>query len=161
MHFRQVLAFGPLFPLEMHAAAWRRGDRALRRRMRIDLGLNLALIAAAIGTGASFLLYHVVAMAAAQCMTAFFAVWITHHHCDGGQLVARTQRSRLVNLLSYQMFFHLEHHLFPAVPVRRLGRLAARLDAAIPEFAASARRVVALPGFLLLKPAHRKEPDHG
>lgn len=40
------------------------------------------------------------------------------------------------------MFFHLEHHLFPGVPVKRLGVLAARLDIAIPELAVRARHVV-------------------
>ena len=140
MSFRQVLAYGPVFPLEMHVDAWRRGGQALRRRMAIDLALNLALAGAA--TAWAALRYHLAMMVAAQCFTAFFAVWITHHGCDGEALVARTQRSRLVNLLTYNMFFHLEHHLFPAVPVKRLGRLAARVDAAFPEIPASAKRVL-------------------
>jgi fatty acid desaturase len=124
----------------MHFDAWRRGGPALRRRMAIDLALNLALAAAA--AASTPLRYHFTAMVAAQCLTAFFAVWITHHGCDGETLVARTQRSRLVNLVTYNMFFHLEHHLFPAVPVKRLGRLAARIDAAFPEVMAEARRVL-------------------
>ena len=156
-----VLAYGPLFPFEMHAAAWRRGSPELRRRMRIDLGLNLGMVAAALGSGSGVLVYHLLAMNVAQCLTAFFAVWITHHHCVDAALVARTQRSRLLNLLSYSMFFHLEHHLFPAVPVRRLSLLAARLDAAVPELAANAPRVVARPRIPLPKPAYRKEPGHG
>jgi len=137
-----VLAYGPLFPLEMHREAWRRGGRALRRRMLIDLGLNLAVVAAAFASGAPVLLCHLAAMSCAQCLTALFAVWITHRGCHGELLDARTQRSALVNLLTCNMFFHLEHHLFPAVPVKRLPRLAARLDAAAPEIAAAARRVV-------------------
>lgn len=157
----RVLAYGPLFPLEMHAAAWRRGSRGLRRRMRIDLLLNLGVVAAAIGTGSRVLAWHLAAMSCAQCLTAFFAVWITHRHCEGEALVARTQRSRLVNFLTYNMFFHLEHHLFPAVPVGRLGQLAARLDAAVPELAARAKRVLAAPSFTTPRPAHRKEPSHG
>ena len=91
---------------------------------------------------APVLRYHIAAVAAAQCLTAFFAVWITHHDTEHDGLGARTQRSRLVNLLTYNMFFHLEHHLFPAVPVKRLGRLAARMDAAVPEVAARAGRVL-------------------
>ena len=42
-------------------------------------------------------------------------------------------------LISYDMFFHVEHHLYPAVPTRRLTLLARRLDAVAPELAA--RRV--------------------
>lgn len=156
-----VLAYGPLFPFEMHVGAWRRGSPELRRRMRIDLLLNLCVVAAAIATGSPVLAWHLAAMSCAQCLTAFFAVWITHHHCEGEALVARTQRARLVNFLTYNMFFHLEHHLFPAVPVSRLGRLAARLDAAVPELAAGARRVLAAPSFTNPRPADRKEPSHG
>ncbi len=140
----RVLLYGPVFPIEMHRAAWRRGDPLLRRRMTIDLALNLGLIALTIGTGWSFLRFHLAAMVAAQCLTAFFAVWITHHGCDE-RAIARTQRSRLINLLTYNMFFHLEHHLFPAVPVKRLGRLAERLDRAVPTVAAGAARVVPVP----------------
>jgi fatty acid desaturase len=138
----RVLAYGPLFPLELHAGAWRRGGPELRRRMLVDLALNVAMMAAAILSASPALSFHLLAMACAQSLTAFFAVWITHRHCHGEALVARTQRSRLINFASYNMFFHLEHHLFPGVPVRRLGRLAARIDAAVPEIAARARRVI-------------------
>lgn len=34
------------------------------------------------------------------------------------------------------MFYHVEHHLIPAVPTARLPELAARLDAALPHLAA-------------------------
>lgn len=39
------------------------------------------------------------------------------------------------------MFLHLEHHLYPAVPVRRLGILAHRIADAAPEVAARERLV--------------------
>jgi fatty acid desaturase len=81
-------------------------------------------------------------MLAAQSLTALFAVWITHRGCQGEDFIARAQRSRLINYATYNMFYHLEHHLFPAVPVKRLGQLAERLDAAEPAIAAKARRVL-------------------
>lgn len=142
MRALRVLAYGPLFPLEMHLHAWRRGGLELRRHMLIDLGLNIVLIAVALGTGLQVALFHLAAMAAAQCLTAFFAVWITHRGCHGDTLVARTQRSWWVNMATYHMFFHLEHHLFPAVPVRRLDQLAERIDRAAPAIAAAAKRVL-------------------
>ncbi len=135
MTLAQVLCFGPRFPVETHIYGWRKGGPALRRRMVIDLGLNLTVVATALATQWPPLLYHIAAMLTAQCLTAFFAVWITHHGCDGA-LIARTQRGRLLNLLSYNMFFHLEHHLFPAVPVSRLPALAERIDAAAPRLGA-------------------------
>ena len=102
--------------------------------------LSSAMLAVAIAW--PVLRYHLAAMLAAQCLTAFFAVWITHHDTEHDGLGARTQRNWLVNLVTYNMFFHLEHHLFPAVPVKRLGRLAARMDAAVPAVAACAGRVL-------------------
>lgn len=140
MTFWQVLREGPRFPLRNHADAWRHGTPALRRRMRIDFALNLAAIAAALATLHPVLLYHVAAMLVAQCLTALFAVWITHHDCAEDD-IARTQRSPLVNFATYNMFLHLEHHLYPAVPVRRLGTLAHRIANAAPEVAARERLV--------------------
>jgi fatty acid desaturase len=140
----QVLLHGPRFPVETHIHGWRHGGQQLRRRMAIDLALNAVMIGAALASQWTPLLYHIAAMLVAQSLTAFFAVWITHHGCGDG-LVARTQRGRLLNLVSYNMFFHLEHHLFPAVPVSRLPRLAARIDATAPRMAAGMRMVVPLP----------------
>jgi fatty acid desaturase len=140
----RVLAYGPLFPVEMHANAWREGGPAVRRRMKIDGMLNLAIIALAVATGWTWLIYHFAFVMIGQCFTAYFAVWITHHDSGAGDLIARTQRGRLVNLASYNMFFHLEHHLFPGVPVKRLPRLAERLDAAFPALQQAARHVIEL-----------------
>jgi len=77
--------------------------------------------------------YHVIVMAAGQCLTAFFAVWTVHHDCDRSHFIARTLRGWLKNALTFSMFFHVEHHLFPKVPTCHLGRLAQRLDDAAPE----------------------------
>lgn len=142
MPMLKVLLFGPLFPFQMHGFAWASGKPAVRWRMLIDGALNLLLIGAALVTGWRFLLWHIGLMLVAQSMTAFFAVWITHHDCDDGLFMARTQRSPLVNFFTYNMFFHLEHHLFPGVPVKRLGVLARRIDAAVPGFGGQARRVL-------------------
>ena len=141
MTFWQVLRDGPRFPLDMHAAAWRLGGPRLRRRMALDLALNALLAGAALLTLAPALLYHVGAMIVAQCLTALFAVWITHHDMADEE-VARTQATPLVNVVTYNMFLHLEHHLFPAVPVRRLGILARRIAAARPDLAGEARQVL-------------------
>jgi fatty acid desaturase len=77
--------------------------------------------------------YHVMAMAAAHCFTAFFAVWTVHHHCDRTHHMARTLRNRIKNAITFDMFRHLEHHLYPAVPTCHLEDLSVRLDRAAPE----------------------------
>jgi fatty acid desaturase len=138
----RVLAYGPLFPIEMHRAAWNIGSVPLRHRMRIDLALNITMFALFAATGWTPLGYHLAIVTIAQCLTAFFAVWITHRGCEGDHLIARTQRAPIINLLSYNMLLHLEHHLFPGVPVRRLNLLAARIDKLAPEMIEQARRVV-------------------
>jgi fatty acid desaturase len=145
MTWREVLAYGPRFPPDNHRNAWRGGGTATQRQMRIDLALNAVIPAVAVATGSFALALHIALMLVAQCLTAFFAVWITHQGCDEHALVARTQHARLVNFLTYNMFFHLEHHLFPGVPVKRLPVLAERLDRAFPEIALAAKRVVPLP----------------
>jgi len=53
--------------------------------------------------------------------------------CDARGQIARTQRGWLKNVVSYRMFYHLEHHLFPAVPTCHLTALADRLARAAPE----------------------------
>jgi len=43
------------------------------------------------------------------------------------------QRGWLKNMISYSMFYHLEHHLYPAVPTCHLAKRAERVDEAAPE----------------------------
>lgn len=78
-------------------------------------------------------------MALGQCLTAVFAVWITHHHTADTGLAGRSQRGWIAGA-AYLMLYHREHHLFPKVPVSRLPILARRLDA-IPRYAATRRPV--------------------
>jgi fatty acid desaturase len=72
-------------------------------------------------------------MVVGQCFTSFFAVWTVHHDCENPGPFARTLRGVLKNVATYNMFFHVEHHLFPAVPTCHLPQLAERLDQAAPE----------------------------
>ena len=54
-----------------------------------------------------------------------------HHDCD--ETIARTERNPLVNLLTFNLLYHVEHHLFPAIPSNHLPALAKRLDTAAPH----------------------------
>ena len=47
--------------------------------------------------------------------------------------IARTLRNEVKSFVSYNMFYHVEHHLFPAVPTCHLPALSKRLDAVAPE----------------------------
>jgi fatty acid desaturase len=83
----------------------------------------------------SILKYHVIVMLVGQCLTAFFAVWTVHHDCDRSHFIARTLRSPIKSVIAFDMFFHVEHHLFPSVPTCHLNELSRRLDEAAPELA--------------------------
>ncbi len=141
MSAAEVLLYGPLFPLDLIRHCWQGGGRKWRRRMLRD-GLGVAVaVAVCLLTGLDFLLLHLAAMAVAQCLTAFFAVWITHQGTAHSGLAGRSQRGILARL-AYLMFYHREHHLFPKVPVSRLPHLAARLDAKAPGYARTRQPVV-------------------
>jgi fatty acid desaturase len=134
----RALALGPLFPLRLHAKALAVASPRQRRWILAELAANAAwIVLALVALDVAWLRYHVVAMVAGQCLTAFFAVWTVHHGCDRRRgPIARTIRGRLKAAISYDMFFHLEHHLYPAVPTRHLPVLARRLDAVAPGLAA-------------------------
>lgn len=135
----KAIATGPLFPVRLHLTALRVATPRQRRWIFFELFACVAVVAAAVVSDIGFFHYHVVAMAVGQCLTSFFAVWTVHHDCEANGIFARTIRGGLKGWLTYDMFYHLEHHLFPAVPTSRLPELARRLDAADPEW--SAKRV--------------------
>jgi fatty acid desaturase len=127
-----AIALGPWFPLRLHGAALRRATTKTRRWIIAELTANFLWLPLLLGPLASGVWrYHVLAMALGQSLTAFFAVWTVHHDCPPG-VVARTIRSRLKSTIAFDMFYHLEHHLYPAVPTAHLRRLAERIDAAQP-----------------------------
>ena len=134
MPWWQALVWGPVFPVLLHSTALREGRPHTRRWVCLELLANGALVATAIVLWPwRPLRYHLAAMALGQCLTAFFAVWTVHHDCDRSRDIARTIRNRLKSKVAFDMFFHVEHHLFPRVPTCRLPELARRLDAIAPE----------------------------
>ena len=131
--WRAVLG-GPAFALRLHRTGWALAGRRARRWIVIEVIAIVALCAAAAMSDSFPLRAHVVAMLTGQCFTALFAVWTVHHDCASLGRIARTQRGWLKNLLSYDMFHHVEHHLFPAVPTCHLPELSRRLDRVAPEY---------------------------
>jgi fatty acid desaturase len=130
----RALLFGPLFPILLHVTAFRYGNRKLRMIVLGELLLSLVWIAVVFWVFDNGVLrYHVSAMLAGQCMTAFFAVWTVHHHCDRTHHLARTLHSRIKNSITFNMFLHIEHHLFPRVPTCHLPELSRRIDRVAPD----------------------------
>jgi fatty acid desaturase len=131
----KAVLVGPLFPARLYANAWKKARGASFRWIVAELAVTAGILALAVLLSCVWLRYHVVAMLAGQCLTSFFAVWTVHHDCERTGFFARTLRGALKNFATYNMFFHVEHHLFPAVPTCHLPQLADRLDRAAPELA--------------------------
>ncbi len=124
-----ALLKGPLFPLRIHYHALRFARGARRRWIQAELLLNGLVVAAVFwGSHSEALRWHVVLMLVGYSLSAFFAVWTVHRDSPEGGFPARTLRGRVKSVLFYNMFYHLEHHWFPAVPTCHLPELARRLD---------------------------------
>jgi fatty acid desaturase len=134
MPWWRALLYGPVFTVQLHVTALRRGTWQLKANVLGQLAMNAVWVWFVFGYSHSAVLhYHVMAMSSAHCFTAFFAVWTVHHHCDRTHYLARTLRNRVKNAITFDMFRHIEHHLFPAVPTCHLAELSVRLDEAAPE----------------------------
>ncbi len=125
---------GPFFPILLHIKAIQVANNKQLKWIGSELFANALWILVVFSWfDLAWLKYHVTVMVIGQCLTAFFAVWTVHHDCDPDKFVARTVRNRFKAKITFNMFFHLEHHLFPAVPTCHLHHLAQRLDRAMPD----------------------------
>lgn len=137
----QALLFGPIFTWNLHTWGWKLCKNKKRKRWLVAEFIAVPLFTLFVFFGlehispaaATVMKIHVIVMAIGQCGTGFFAVWTVHHDCDRDGVYARTQKGWVKNFISYNMFHHVEHHLYPAVPTCHLPRLAQRLEAAMPE----------------------------
>lgn len=130
----QAIVFGPRFYYLIHAKGIEIGTTAQRVWIALELACIVSIVVLTYAVfNIPLLTYHVSAMLVGQCLTAFFAVWTVHHDCDRSHFIARTLRNPIKSFIAFDMFFHLEHHLFPKVPTCHLSRLSKRLDAAAPE----------------------------
>jgi len=128
----KALLWGPIFPVATHRAALKLASRAKRRWIVSEIAA-IAIIVGLSPWMPAALAWFVLSMVVAECMTGFFAVWTVHRDCDEG-IPFRTQRGVWSNRLFYNMFYHAEHHLFPAVPTCHQAELARRLDAVAGEY---------------------------
>lgn len=129
-----AISIGPIFPFLLHRKALEEGNATQLTWIYLELLVNVALIFSIFMLIDNvWLQYHVIVMCIGHCLTAFFAVWTFHHDCDSLEGASRTIRNRFKAVLTYNMFYHLEHHLFPAVPTCHLHMLPNRLDEAMPK----------------------------
>ncbi|RAJ75692.1 fatty acid desaturase [Chitinophaga dinghuensis] len=128
-----AILYGPVHIFLIHKITFQHGNKNYVRNVLLEVGSIIVLAAIIIWLKIPFLIYHMAVMLAGEFLMAFFAVWTVHHDTHDHPNFARTQRASWKNKITFSMFFHLEHHLFPAVPTIKLPELAKRIDAAIPE----------------------------
>lgn len=131
LSFFRALLKSPIYPIYIHIAALRDAPWAQKRWVMAELVVSL-LMQSVIWVwfeSPVFMLYTLM-MVAANVLAPMVGIWGVHHDCEHAPTNARSCRSALLNFLTCGMFYHAEHHLFPAVPTRHLGELAARIDAA-------------------------------
>ena len=131
----QAFFYGPVYIYRQHSTAFKKANKSTVRYMYIELLLAAIFVAVVFSLHIGFLQYHIIVMAAGECCTAFFAVWTVHHGCDE-EVFAHTLSNRWKNRFTYNMFYHLEHHLFPKVPTIKLPELSKRLKEACPDLQA-------------------------
>lgn len=128
-----AILYGPVHMFLIHKVTLQLGNAKYKRNVIAEL-LSIAIFASVVFYfQIDFLIYHIIIMIIGEFLMAFFAVWTVHHDTHDAPELARTQRGDWKNKVTFSMFYHLEHHLFPAVPTIKLPELAKRIDEALPE----------------------------
>ena len=140
----QAMLGGVTYRLDIYRQGLRLSSQRNQRIIWLEFGLIALVImvtltlmgltlfnVSAITLSAQVLMYHLLIMMLANASVGIIAVWGVHHDCD--ETIARTERNPVVNLLTFNLLYHVEHHLFPAVPSNHLPELAKRLDRAAPH----------------------------
>ncbi|UKB81115.1 fatty acid desaturase family protein [Chryseobacterium sp. MEBOG07] len=133
MKWYQAILYGPKHMFLIHWITFKKANKTYRKNMMLELASIAILIAVVFYFQIYFLMYHVLIMIFGEFLMAFFAVWTVHHDTHEHPDIARTQRGFWKNKFSFSMFYHMEHHLFPAVPTIKLPELAERIDKKLPE----------------------------
>jgi fatty acid desaturase len=128
-----AILYGPVHMFLIHQVTLKLGNKKYVRNVLLEVISILLVAAIVIHFNIHFLIYHMIVMLIGEFLMAFFAVWTVHHDTHEDPAMARTQRDGWKNKLTFSMFYHLEHHLFPAVPTIKLPELARRIDEVIPE----------------------------
>lgn len=128
-----AILYGPIHMFKIHQLTWILGNKMYRKNMVIEL-VSISVFASLVFYfDIHWLIYHIIVMVIGEFLMAFFAVWTVHHDTQDNPNIARTQRGKWKNKITFSMFYHLEHHIFPAVPTIKLPELAKRIDDVLPE----------------------------
>lgn len=128
-----AILYGPVHMFLIHKVTLQLGNKNYIKNVILELFSIALFIFIAFYFQIYFLIYHILVMIVGEFLMAFFAVWTVHHDTEDSPQFARTQRGGWKNKMTFSMFYHLEHHLFPAVPTIKLPELAKRIDEKLPQ----------------------------
>lgn len=128
-----AILYGPIHMFLIHKMTLQLGNKNYIRNVILELTSIAVVIFLVFYFNIHFLIYHITVMILGEFLMAFFAVWTVHHDTEESPEYARTQRKNWKNKITFSMFYHLEHHLFPAVPTIKLPELARRIDDIFPN----------------------------
>ncbi len=148
----RLLIEAPLFRYRLWAWARRqptpvlshlpeRRHASIERRRHVEIGWHLAATAVALGLGVAQLLGHELGRAATLVVVyvvlqhvanaAFAVLAAKGPHTNWGRATPTpliAVRGRVLGLLLFGHIWHLEHHLYPQVPLFNLGVVAAEIE---------------------------------
>lgn len=128
--FWRALLKSPIYPFYIHIVALRDAPVTQKRWVQAELCVSLLVqCVMLVWLESSVYALYGSMMLVANLSAPMVGIWAVHRGCEGSPTDARSCRSPVVNFLTCGMFYHAEHHLFPAVPTRHLAELAKRIDA--------------------------------
>ena len=136
---------GPVFLPRLWRWAYRRSPRGGQRGWLLaEAGWALAVPAAGLllwPWTAAVLVYAVLVLVGSW-VYPLLTVYLPHHDYGDTPLTQTSSlRGRVVPALFLELTYHLEHHLYPAVPSHRLAELARRLEPFFQQNGVRTRRV--------------------
>ena len=128
--FWQALWRSPAYPVHIHIAAWMRAKPHEKHWIIAELTASVLIqIISFLIVENEVLMAYTLMMLIANILAPMVGIWAVHR--EGDELgFARSCRHRWINALTCGMFYHAEHHAFPAVPTSQLSVLAKRIDTA-------------------------------
>lgn len=133
MSWYKAIFYGPMHTFLIHKITLQIASPIYKRNVVLEILSIIVFLVIIFYFQVSFLIYHAIVMIFGEFLMSFFAVWAVHQGTLEKPNFARTQRTGWKNRLTFNMFYHLEHHLFPAVPTIKLPELARRIDQAWPD----------------------------
>lgn len=133
MKWYEAILYGPIFMFNIHLNTIKKGNSTYRKQLFLETFLIILFVTISIYFKWIFFIYHIIVMMFFEGLMAFFAVWSVHHDTEQNPEFPRTQRGAgWKSFISADMFYHLEHHLFPSIPTHNLKKISKRLDKAYP-----------------------------